>query len=297
MAGHEHCSCVMPPALRAAIRRGWSGLAVIGDAPGRRVRLACVVPSGRVEALAAAGLAIGLPASSPAGGIGGPRRVMLALVGDPSLAITLDLGFADARSLLGHIGADREVDLLWVEDVTGRPLRMDVVGLSAGTSERLRVEAALQGEWRTHDPAPSGFSAREWAREARAGGPPRLARGGRRGAAVVVVAPAGGPADPRPGRPDIELAFPAGPPVPEAGDAIRLWLDDPAQRSLARDLRGQRSVAILLIDDRGRWLAQIELELGHGSRGLIADAVRSSARRAGGSRLPGLPARRRDGGR
>ncbi len=296
MAGHDHCSCVMPPALRAAVRRGWTGLAVIGDAPGRRVRLACVVPSGRVEALAAAGLAIGLPASAPADGIGGPRRVVLALVGEPAVAMTLDLGFADARSLLGHIGADGEVDLLWVEDVTGRPLRMDVVGLSPGTSERLRVEAALQGEWRTDDPAPAGFSAREWAREARAGGPPRLARGGRRGAAVVVVAPVGA-ADTRPGRPDIELGFPAGPPVPEAGDAIRLWLEDPAQRSLARELRGQRSVAILLVDDRARWLAQVELELGHGSRALIADAVRTSARRAAGPRRQGLPARHRDGGR
>jgi hypothetical protein len=97
---------------------------------------------------------------------------------------------------------------------------------------------------------------------------------------VVVVAPVGPYVLEPLGRPDIELAFPSGPPVPEAGPAIRLRLDDPGQRALAEVLRRQGAVAILLVDDAGQWLAQVDLALGAESRRLVEDAVRAAARRA-----------------
>lgn len=297
MSDAHECGCVLRPALRDAIRRGWRGLAIAGDRPGLRLRLACVVCPADVEELAGAGLAVGLPATPAAAGTGGPRRVVLALVGDPSVALTLDLGFADARALIGRLGADAALELVWADAGTARPLRMDVVGLSLPTADRLRTEAALQGEWRTHDPAPHGFSALEWAHESAWGGPARLARGGRRGARVVVVAPVGAaPPSPAGGRPDLELGFPAGPPVPEGSDGIRLWFHDARQRALARALHDQESVAILLVDGDGRRLAQLDLGLSDDSRVLIADAVRASARRAEGRRT-GMRARPRDGGR
>lgn len=297
MTDPHECRRLLPPALRDAVGRGWRGLAVVGDRPGQRLRLACVVPRARLGELAAAGLAVGMPSDPPSATPGGQRRVVLALVGDPAVAMTLDLGFADARSLVGRLGADAALDLVWGDAATGRPLRMDVVGLSPAAADRLRAEAALQGEWRTHDPVPSGFSAREWAHEAGCGGPARLARGHRRGAEVVVVATVGYGMTPRgPGRPDLELAFPAGPPVPEAPGGIRLWFGDDRQRALARALRGQEAVAILLVDRRGRWLAQLDLGLGDDCRALIADAVRASARRAPAART-GTRARPRGGGR
>lgn len=296
MHGHDHCDCPLSATLRAAIRRGWRGLAVIPDGPGGRVRLACAVPADDVDDLAAAGLAIGLPPAAAADPRGGPRRMMLALVGDASVSLTLDLGFADAREMVSRIGTDGALDLVWAGAEDGRPRRMDVVGLSRPTAERLRTEAALQGEWRLDDPAPDGFAAREWEREATRSSHPRLARGGRRDAAVVVIAPVGDPGAEPSGPPDIELDFPAGPPVPEATGGIRIRLADARQRALAEGLRHQESVTILLVDDRGRWLAQVDLALGPDSRRLIADAAHDAARREAGDRR-GTPSRPPDGGR
>jgi hypothetical protein len=286
---------LVPPDLGAAVRRGWRGLAVVPDEAGARVRLACAVPASEIESLAARGLAIGMPGEVPVDRRRGARRVVLALVGDPSVALSLDLGFADARSLLARVGRDGAIDLVWVGAEDGRPRRRDVVGLSRPTAERLRREAALQGEWRTTDPAPEGFGTREWRAEAARPAAARLACGARTGAPVVVVAPVGPWVLEPLGRPDIELAFPAGPPVPEAGHTIRLRLDDPAQRALAGRLRRQESVAILLVDEAGHWIAQVDLALGDDSRRLVDDAVRAAEGRAvrlrpgGAVRPPGPP--------
>ncbi len=293
MDAHPDRERLVPPDLGAAVRRGWRGLTVVPDGGGGRVRLACAVPAAEIEPLADRGLAIGMPGDVGPDRRTGPRRVVMALVGDPSVSMSLDLGFADARVLLGLVGTEGAIDLVWVGAEDGRPRRRDVVAVSRPTAERLRREAAVQGEWRTTDPAPDGFGTREWRAEAARPAAARLACGVRGGAPVVVVAPVGPYVLEPLGRPDLELAFPAGPPVPEAGRTIRLRFDDPGQRALADRLRDQDSVAILLVDEAGRWIAQVDLALGADSRRLVEDAVRAAGLRA--ERLRPRPAVRPPG--
>jgi hypothetical protein len=126
------------------------------------------------------------------------------------------------------------------------------------------------------DPHPDGFSRLRWWRESMRSARPRLARGDLAGAPVVVIAPsvdgtAAGSID----RADLVLAFPSGPPLPEAPARIRLRFEDDEQRRFAASLADQERVAILMLDVGGAWLAQVELELGEDSRALIADASRA----------------------
>ena len=212
-----------------------------------------------------------MPCGHPAHG-----RVSLALAGDPATSLALDLGFADARVLAGRLGRDGRLRLLWARAEDAAVARADLVTLGPEISERLRRDAAHHGEWRVADPHPVGFSRLRWWRESMRSPRPRLARGDLAGAPVVVVAPARAPAGAHPQAPagaDLELAFPSGPPLPEAPSGIRLRFDGDEQRRLAADLARQESVAILLLDVGGAWLAQVELELGAGSRALIADAA------------------------
>ena len=272
----------IPPPLHAAIGRGWRGVAVADAAPGDPVRLVCAVPGARIASLAPRGLAVGLPTPSRAGRPGGPRRVALALSGDPAMVTMVDLGFADARALVARLGADGALGLVWVRAEDGVPVRTDVVGLSAALADRLRTEAAREGEWCAADPAPEGFSADEWVRVCASTEGACLARGDGGDGDVVVVAhtppPLGAeepPAELRP--PDIELTFAGGPPIPEAASSIRLHLDRPGQRALAARLCRQAEVRILMVDRAGRWLAQVDLALGTDTRELIAAALRSRA--------------------
>ncbi len=219
--------------------------------------------------------------------------MVLALVGDPAVAMTLDLGVADARSLVGRLGADAALDLVRGDAAIGRPLRVDGVGLSPATADRRRAEAAPK--WRTHDPAPSGFlgarvGVRGGLRRAGAAGARRPpGRGGRRGGDGRSRH---GPARPLPSRPGARLPGRSAPARGARG--IRFWFEDDRRRALARALRDQREVAVLPVDRQGRWLGQ--LDLGDDGRALIADAVRASARRAQAAPT-GTRARPRDGGR
>ncbi len=276
---HRWCERPITPALRAAIGRGWRGVTVADAPAGGPVWLVCAVPAARIDALAARGVALGLPAASAPGRPRGPRRIALALIEDPSMAVTLDLGFAGSRALVARIGAERMLGVSWVRAEDARPARVDLVRLPARSSDRLRTEAAREGEWRTGDPTPEGFSPGAWAREAALPVAARLARGGAEAAPVVVVArsPAGLADDPDPalaGPADIELSFAGGPPVPEAAASIRLRLEGDEQRRLAARLCHQDEVPILLVNRAGTWLAQISLELGWDTRTLIADALR-----------------------
>ncbi|MGD9694240.1 MAG: hypothetical protein AB7V42_01090 [Thermoleophilia bacterium] len=272
--------CPLPAHLREGIRRGWRGLAIGASSPGEPVSVVCAVAADRIPALAERGLAVGLPARPPSSPRG-PRRVALALVSDRSVGLTLDLAFADARAIVARIGAEGRVRLVWARQEDGTPVRADLVGLSPQTAERLRHEAARQGEWRVEDPHPAGFSRRRWMLEAAQPPPPRLARGDISGAPVVVVAPvdtAGTAPEAADAPGDIELEFPLGPPIPEAGSAIRLRFDDPRQRELARDLADQERVAVLLVDGMGGWIAHVDVTLGASRRGIIAAAARGRAR-------------------
>ncbi len=234
----------------------------------------CAVPAERVEALAEGGLAVGLPPSREPG-LPAHRRVTLALAGDPAVALTLDLAFADARGVAERLGRDGRLRLVWARAEDASPARVDLVLLGPAIAERLRAEAAHQGEWSIADPHPEGFSRHRWWRESMRSACPRLARGDLAGAPVVVVAPARAPAAAHPpARPALELAFPSGPPLPEAPAGIGLPLEGEEQRCLATALARQERVAILLLDAGGAWLAQVELELGEESRALIADAAR-----------------------
>lgn len=281
---HRWCERPITPALRAAIGRGWRGVSVADARVGGPVWLVCAVPAARVDALAARGLAIGLPAASVPGRPRGPRRIALALIEDPSMGVTLDLGFADSRALVARIGAEGALGVVWVRAEDARPARVDMVRLPAESADRLRTEAAREGEWRTGDPTPEGFSPGAWRREAALPVPARLVRGGAEAAPVVVVARSpsgpGDEPDPAPAGPaDIELSFANGPPVPEAAASIRLRLVGDEQRRLAARLCHQDEVPILLVDRAGNWLAQISLELGWDTRVLIAEALRARAPR------------------
>lgn len=278
---HRWCERHVTPALRAAIARGWSGLTVAEGRPAGRVWLVCAAPAARIDALARGGVAVGLPVPSGAGRPRGSRRVAFALIEDPATLVSVDLGFAASRALISRVGRDGVMGVAWVRAQDARPARADLIRLPASCAERLRAEAAREGEWRTADPTPEGFSAGAWAREAARPVPARLARGDAEAAPVVVVArvPAGPGegARERPAPADIELAFAGGPPLPEADARIRLRLDDDHQRRLAARLCHQDEVPILLVDRAGGWLAQIGLELAWDTRLLISEALRARA--------------------
>ena len=192
------------------------------------------------------------------------------------MALNLDLAFADARALAARLGRDGCLRLVWARAEDATTARIDLVVLGPAISDRLRVDAAHHGEWRVADPHPDGFSRLRWWRESMRSGRPRLVRGDLAGAPVVVIAPSEdgrAPAD-APDRADLELAFPSGPPLPDAPAGIRLRFDDDDQRRLAGALAGQERVAIMMLDVGGAWLAQVELELGQEGRELIADASR-----------------------
>jgi len=280
MAATDPCGCPVPGPVRAAIARGWRGLTVSRADPGVPVTLVCALEGARIAALADHGLAVGLPGRSAGPGAG--TRVALALAGDRGIAMTLDLGFADARAVASRIGADGAVLLMWARAEDARPVRADLVALGPETADRLRAQAARLGEWRVDDPRPEGFSAARWRRESLRPPPARLVRGDLPGAPVAVLAPVPAPGAPCPdeGPFDLELGFPLGPPVPEAGSAIRLGFAEPGQRELAAGLAAQDRAAILVVDGRGGWLAQVELRLGADGRALIADAARGRVRRS-----------------
>ena len=272
------CERAVTPALRAAVARGWRGLTVSDAHTDGPVWLVCAAPAGRIPALAARGVAVGLPAPTAPGRPAGSRRVAFALIEDPAAAVTMDLGFAGSRALVRRLGTEGVLGVVWLRAEDARPVRADMVRLPGASAERLRTEAAREGEWSTADPTPEGFSPAAWAREAMLPVPARLARGGAEAAPVVVVARApaapGGPPDPpEAGPPDIELAFPGGPPVPEAADRIRLRLNGDDQRRLAARLCHQDEVPILLVGRAGDWLAQLSLRLGWDVRMLIAEAL------------------------
>ena len=278
---HRWCEGALTPALRAAIDRGWRGLTVVAPDERAPVRLVCAVPADRIEGLAARGLAVGLPVPRP-GRHGGPRRVALALVEDPEVAVALDLGFASARALAARLGAEGMLGVVWVRAEDARPARVDMVRLPSVSADRLRSAAAREGEWSTRDPTPEGFSASAWAREAARPAAARLARGGAEAAPVVVVARAPSATregeDPGPEDPDLEFTFADGPPVPEAAARIALRLEDDEQRRLAARLCHQDEVPILVVDRAGNWLAQISLELAWDTRVLISEALRARPR-------------------
>jgi hypothetical protein len=246
--------------------------------------LVCAVSGARLGALAERGVALGLPTRSEAGRRPRARRVAFTLIEDPALAVTLDLAFAGARALIARLGDGGVLGVAWVRAEDAHPLRVDLVRLPVASADDLRRAAARAGEWCIADPIPEGFSRGAWAREAARPVAARLARGGAAAAPVVVVAraPAGPGAVPDPspaGTADIELAFPGGPPIPEAAASIRLSLDEDEQRRLAARLCHQGEVPILLVDRAGNWLAQIGLELAWETRVLISEAL--------GTRAPG----------
>jgi hypothetical protein len=274
MEEHDRCRCGVPEALRAAIARGWRGLTLTCMPSRGPVTLVAAVPEARIAALAEGGLMVGLPGRHPCGHPAG-RRIRLGLAADPETALTLDLAFADARTLAERLGRDGALRLLWTRAEDGGAARADLVTLGPVIADRLREDAAHHGEWTVADPHPAGFSRLRWWRESMRASRPRLARGDLAGAEVVIVAPARGDApDGPPAGADLELAFPSGPPLPEAPAAIGLRFDDDEQRGLAAALAGQERVAILLLDTGGAWLAQVELELGPPSRELIGEAAR-----------------------
>jgi hypothetical protein len=246
--------------------------------------LVCAVSGARLGALAERGVALGLPTRSEAGRRPRARRVAFTLIEDPALAVTLDLAFAGARALIARLGDGGVLGVAWVRAEDAHPLRVDLVRLPVASADDLRRAAARAGEWCIADPIPEGFSRGAWAREAARPVAARLARGGAAAAPVVVVARAPpGPRevpDPTPaGTAAIELAFPGGPPIPEAAASIRLSLDEDEQRRLAARLCHQGEVPILLVDRAGNWLAQIGLELAWETRVLISEAL--------GTRAPG----------
>ena len=153
--------------------------------------------------------------------------------------------------------------------------RIDLVVLGPAISDRLRVNAAHHGEWRvtTRTRTASRGSGGGGSRCARAvPGWPAATWPARRGGHRALRGREG--ARGRAGPADLELAFPSGPPLPDAPAGIRLRFDDDEQRRLAEALAGQERVAILMLDVGGAWLAQVELELGQEGRELIADASR-----------------------
>lgn len=268
------CRCGVPHGVRSAIAQGWRGITVTCAPAAGPVTLVCAAPGACIEALAEQGVAVGLPAPSPGGRPSHPR-VTFALVGDPETAMTLDLAFSDARALASRLARDAGLRLVWARAEDGAPVRADLVLLGPAIVDRLLVDAAHHGEWSIADPVPPGFSRLRWWRESMRSPRPRLARGDLMGAPVVVVAPAraadGPAAEPPPA--DLELAFPSGPPLPQAPAGIRLRFDGAEQAALAAELARQESVAILLLDVGGAWIAQVELALGEASRGLIADVA------------------------
>lgn len=273
----DGCRCGLSDDLRAAIAAGWRGLTLAAAPPGRVLTAVCAVPADRVEALAGAGLAVGLPPRRPCGHPA-HSRVTLALAGDPSVALTLDLGFAEARTVAGRLGRDGRLRLLWARAEDGRAARADLVVLGPEIRDRLGGDAAHHGEWRVADPRPAGFSRLRWWRESMRAPRPRLARGDLPQAPVVVVAPARVPraeAAAAVGPPDLELAFPEGPPLPLAPGAIAIRLAGDEQRRLGAALARQERVAVLLVDAGGAWLAQVELALGPAVRAVIAAAART----------------------
>lgn len=232
------------------------------------------MPAARVDRLAARGLAVGLAARLPCGHPAG-RRVTLALAGDPAAALALDLAFADARAVAGRLGRDGRMRLVWARAEDAATARVDLVALGTEIAARLRADAAHAGEWHVADPHPDGFSRLRWWRESMRSARPRLARGDLAGAPVVVIASARArAAEAGPRRADLEIAFPSGPPLPEAPAGVGLSLEGQEQRRLAAALAGQERVAILLLDAGGAWLAQVELELGAETRSIIAGAAR-----------------------
>jgi hypothetical protein len=269
------CRCGVSEGLRLAIERGWRGLA-LGCVPAAGpVTAVCAAPADRIDALAGRGLAVGLPPRRPCGHPA-HRRITIALAGDHGVALNLDLAFADARALAARLGRDGCLRLVWARAEDAATARVDLCVLGPAISERLRGDAAHSGEWRVADPHPDGFSRLRWWRESMRSARPRLARGDLAGAPVVVIAPsvdgtAAGSID----RADLVLAFPSGPPLPEAPARIRLRFEDDEQRRFAASLADQERVAILMLDVGGAWLAQVELELGEDSRALIADASRA----------------------
>lgn len=271
----DGCRCGVPEGLRSAIAGGWRGITVSCAPATGPATLVCAAPAARIDALAEQGLAVGLPTPRPCGHPSHPR-VTLAPAGDPQTALTLDLGFADARALAARLGRDGRLRLVWARAEDGAPVRADLVLLGAAIVDRLLADAAHFGEWSVADPLPPGFSRLRWWRESMRSPRPRLARGDLVGAPVVIVAPArareAGSAGPQPA--DLDLAFPSGPPLPEAPARIRLCFDGEEQARLAVELARQGSVAILLLDVGGGWLAQVELALDEASRELIADAAR-----------------------
>lgn len=276
MDGDPHVTAHrLPGSLRDAVARGWTGLAIASVVPPGPVVCAAAVDADRVAALAAQGLAIGLPAGPLRARPGRPRRVALSLAADPSVAVTMDLAFADARRAAERIGASARVCLLWMAAGSGIPLRADMVPLDHCTARRVCLEAALSGEWRVDDPRPAGFSRLGWWREAAGPGSGRLVCGDLAGARVAVVAPIG-PAH-APPNPDegVSIPFGAGPPVPEADRHVWVDLSAPRQRAMARQLLAQDAVAVHLVDPNagGEWVARIMVAVDDRLRQGITDAV------------------------
>jgi hypothetical protein len=262
----------MTDELRSAIARGWRGLA-LACVPARGPATAvCAAPGALIAGLSEQGLAVGLPPRLPCGHPA-HRRISLALAADAAIALTLDLAFADARAVAERLGRDGHLRLVWARAEDAAVARVDLVVLGPEIADRLRLDAAHHGEWRAADPHPAGFSRLRWWRESMRSPGPRLARGDLAGAPVVVVAPAREDAPAPAAAADLELTFPSGPPLPEAPAGIRLRLERPEQRRLASALARQETVAILLVDVGGAWLAQVELELDDESRALITEAA------------------------
>jgi hypothetical protein len=293
-------SRMVPEDLQQAIRTGWEGLTLIeptGDF--EMVTLVCAAAADRLRGIDRCGLVIGrAPGSEERLLVFGLDEEAAPGPGDgapPPMTVGIDLGYPEARALVGRLAGQRRLRVLWVAAGDELAYGEEVVDLGDAGAAHLRATAARAAEWHVGVPVPLGLDADEWERAvARA---PHLVAGAFAEGAVGLVVPAGvvpeagdggelgfslpGVAGGHAAGGDLELCF-RWPGAPDRrARRVALRLDDAGQRRLARVLAGQRQMIVLGADDAGGASAdRVRVTLSAATRELIRAAALAAARRA-----------------